>query len=902
MADPLKIVRSLETLSTGYTVFESDQVLTEVQLNGLTGYFDDQTRLTRVELLGVGIVGGLRVRIEAGNKVAVSRGVGITTDGDLVALPDDARFDRIKPYDQTAPQYPPFQSDAGMLKLFELVREAAEDDRAKPMATLPGKLSDRVVLMLMESYQKDPDLCTGTDCDNLGKDAINTVRFLLVDRGDAAALLGKLDTESAKSISLKTIRADRPKISGSLSTIGDVGKLYRTACGNILKQFLDNLPQLLAVLPRLDAGLLPGNPGAEWPDKLKEMEKKFPETSTGIQYFYDFLKDVSEAWNAILEALSEDDQVLCPKLSAFPKHLLLGDLANPAELRTGLYPSPLIAHGGKTRERERALIWRLHALIKGFALPETDKGTPVKITPSRSESVPMELRAIPYYYAIRDEAPIHRAWNPKLTARRLEGENYGYRADEYGGGDAARNPFASQIGFADFFRVEGHIGQEIEKALPQLESLIESFNAPIAVRSALLHNDTGKIRHRPRKRLSDLHRMHHLIRKDVQTRIDGANRFSEAFKAEVETESARPDTGLGTDERKAAIDFNDSISKSSQSIRLALDQNDYPAYRANPQWKEKFKSTTSEAGRFIKAFGNNVRMDFSTSVDHLVTNNHAAWIDWLDILIDHKDQQEDKRLLFQNFIKEHPGVEHRGGVSRGGTLVLVYDDAGIVRFDFMLPYHLAAQPQEDTALPALPIQEYIPDFVYKGGYRLIEPIERKFDKTKLDLQKQWKIDINDQKDVQKEYFKFFSDSLGAISGIAGIPKAGMPGMNPGFSDDILGNAMDHIAFNMQQIDDLMVLVANPDLPENARAEAKNKLEAAEKILARDISTSAEYVSNKGIQVATYKDGNKAMDVLTVAANKIKSPAAQNKLKEELSSMQANDRTGAPGKLLQQFGK
>ena len=53
MADPVKTIRSLETLSSEYSVFERDQVLTEAQLNSVARYFDDQERLTRVELLGV---------------------------------------------------------------------------------------------------------------------------------------------------------------------------------------------------------------------------------------------------------------------------------------------------------------------------------------------------------------------------------------------------------------------------------------------------------------------------------------------------------------------------------------------------------------------------------------------------------------------------------------------------------------------------------------------------------------------------------------------------------------------------------------------------------------------------------------------------------------------------------
>ena len=55
MADPLKIIRRLDAVTTDYAVFERDQVLTHEQLNSVAEYLDDQSRLTRTQLLGVGI-------------------------------------------------------------------------------------------------------------------------------------------------------------------------------------------------------------------------------------------------------------------------------------------------------------------------------------------------------------------------------------------------------------------------------------------------------------------------------------------------------------------------------------------------------------------------------------------------------------------------------------------------------------------------------------------------------------------------------------------------------------------------------------------------------------------------------------------------------------------------------
>ena len=44
-----------------YPVFERNQVLTSTQLNNLVNYLDQQNRLTRARLIGMGIVCGLEI-------------------------------------------------------------------------------------------------------------------------------------------------------------------------------------------------------------------------------------------------------------------------------------------------------------------------------------------------------------------------------------------------------------------------------------------------------------------------------------------------------------------------------------------------------------------------------------------------------------------------------------------------------------------------------------------------------------------------------------------------------------------------------------------------------------------------------------------------------------------------
>ncbi|RYZ58062.1 MAG: hypothetical protein EOO14_10160, partial [Chitinophagaceae bacterium] len=105
---------------TAYSVFEDNQVLTAEQLNSIGHYFDYQDRLTRTTLLGVGIVCGLEVQVGR-EAIIVSRGAGITTDGDLLHLPETRTFNALLPFDDRDAQYPLFADLVSSQRLFQLV-------------------------------------------------------------------------------------------------------------------------------------------------------------------------------------------------------------------------------------------------------------------------------------------------------------------------------------------------------------------------------------------------------------------------------------------------------------------------------------------------------------------------------------------------------------------------------------------------------------------------------------------------------------------------------------------------------------------------------------------------------------------------------------------------------------
>src|SRR5438874_6542667 len=74
-----------------FPVFEANQVLTSRHLNDVFDYLDQQTRLTRSNLIGIGIVCGLEIKLATSGATAVllSRGCGVTSEGYLIVEPED---------------------------------------------------------------------------------------------------------------------------------------------------------------------------------------------------------------------------------------------------------------------------------------------------------------------------------------------------------------------------------------------------------------------------------------------------------------------------------------------------------------------------------------------------------------------------------------------------------------------------------------------------------------------------------------------------------------------------------------------------------------------------------------------------------------------------------------------
>src|SRR5690606_6564286 len=85
-------------------------VLTADQLNDLFNYLDIQSRITRSQAIGVGIICGLEIGMLENKNIVLSKGSAITTDGDLLFVQRDLEFDEFELFEDINANYPYFQS------------------------------------------------------------------------------------------------------------------------------------------------------------------------------------------------------------------------------------------------------------------------------------------------------------------------------------------------------------------------------------------------------------------------------------------------------------------------------------------------------------------------------------------------------------------------------------------------------------------------------------------------------------------------------------------------------------------------------------------------------------------------------------------------------------------------
>ncbi|WP_319502428.1 PKD domain-containing protein [uncultured Draconibacterium sp.] len=502
----------LTEITTKYHTFVENQVLTENQLNEFITYFDDQDRLTRVFLNGVGLVCGFKVS-KSGTKITISQGVGVTTDGDLLQLQKTQKssplkklatgsltYSMYKKFKDDAASYERFRKLSGgeemafeVIDLYELHPEDTDVEDVSPLSELPD-LNNMVVLLYLESFADYGDLCTAIDCDNQGVAQINRLRVLLVSKADAEFIASNdviytnhdrfeqyfnLPEPAVKRVVLNQIntskyeelkRAYYDAIKGS--TISKTNTV--TQLGQGISLIVKNFGKLLQVSISKTSLI----------SALSKLNSYYSFSPYGvpsdIQYRYDLLKDLVDTYNELKDLLLQLKQICLPDITAFPKHLMLGLLSEinsePKDLRHDFYPSPASGCDCKEIKKAKSLLLRLFELINNFNIKRGE----IRITPS-NKLPELSKRSIPFYYRL--DTNFLKAWDYSKTKLFKHNYNLGYRTENLASAPQVQDPLNYNMDTFDFYRIEGHQGKDYRDVLEELDDQKKKYGLSFDVKA-----------------------------------------------------------------------------------------------------------------------------------------------------------------------------------------------------------------------------------------------------------------------------------------------------------------------------------------------------------------------------------------------------------------------------------
>ena len=504
-----------------YPLFEANQVLTSHHLNQIFDYLDEQERLTRANLIGIGIECGLEIRPETEDnekRIPISKGCGVSSAGYLLIEPEDITLVSYQKYTlPTEVEYPPFTYESGgkdvQYPLWEMY------PAGQPNSILLGKdknfLSDKAVVLFLELKKEGLRNCSPNNCDDKGDMITATLRRLLIGKDDLAKIIAKanklgigytatdIEESMLSRLNLPDLRLPRYNVPNTTPvSSNDVLAAFHAVFQN--NKLAANTGKALSLAYKVFYPLLadefPLNPFADFSAKFGTLDHVPASTSQVrfLQYYFDLFDDLLQAYEEFRWKAASLMCACCPPEGLFPRHLMLG-LVNPASVNNpGVYrhdflSSPAI-QGCEARKAEvQQLFKRLVEMVLRFTSNPTPpdfsnkevarKFIPVRITPTKLADVTLSQKAIPYYYLQNGTPPLFQLWNVEKTRRNRANQNLSFRSDEY----VPKPPlFVTRALEYDlepynFLRIEGHLGKNVKSVMSTLLALKNSNRLPVEI-------------------------------------------------------------------------------------------------------------------------------------------------------------------------------------------------------------------------------------------------------------------------------------------------------------------------------------------------------------------------------------------------------------------------------------
>lgn len=500
--------------SESYPVFEPNQILSDAHLNQARDYLDEQERLTRANLIGIGIVCGLEIRLD-GNSIVLSKGCGVTSEGYLIVESENVSLVSYLKYELPSDlDYPSFKDSSSppvQYPLWELFPTGEPD--TTPLETPADFLNDKAVLLFLELKKEGLRNCSPNNCDDKGSKITATVRRLLIkvqDLDKVITVANELEVGLTRA-DLATALLERLHLPDlclprfdvrvtSLATSRDVLAAFLAAfqSGQLAKQTSNALMAVYNAFKPLVSQTYPLNPFANFAAKFGFLDS-MPQTAAQarfLPYYYDLFDDLLKAYDELRWKGAELLCACCPPESLFPRHLMLGVLFPGAVSEQGIYrhwflKSPAVGDCQQRTDDLLVLFKRLVEMVARFSdvpqLPEKpSRSVPdpqIRITPSKVGDVDLSKKAIPYYYDQRGNPPLYQLWNAEKLRRKRAHHNLGYRSDEYLPPAPAfvKDALRYDLEPYNFLRIEGHLGKNYQDVLASLLTLRNQYRLPIEI-------------------------------------------------------------------------------------------------------------------------------------------------------------------------------------------------------------------------------------------------------------------------------------------------------------------------------------------------------------------------------------------------------------------------------------
>ena len=114
-------------------------------------------------------------------------------------------------------------------------------------------------------------------------------------------------------------------------------------------------------------------------------------------------------------------------------------------------------------------------------------------------------------------------------------------------------------------------------------------------------------------------------------------------------------------------------------------------------FENNFKDVVQQGAHLNKGIKNVTFASAFTPLEKTVNSITFSKLKWIGDLVKKRETKVKESLIFDEFLKQNPGLEHTAGVPKGGTFIIIYDKrTKTVVADMSLPYWFTEPPVQEV--------------------------------------------------------------------------------------------------------------------------------------------------------------------------------------------------------------